>query len=316
MPIEIGDSTATVRSKINAVLTDAGLNPADNVDTTAATNLLNEAAIGAGVAVTFYDRQPEAEFRERFATLETGVGVDPDAAALFARSPSTWADADKTYANSAIVALKAGGLWSKLDCLYVSGIGTDRGNAKLNWRRALYDLTEIDGGNLNFTPGVGFTGNGTSSALDTNFNPATAVTPNFVRDSAAFGVWMETAAAVASSAFGATNTAVSTRRPGDISDFFVNTGSGGNVSNVTDGSGLFVNSRTGPTGAEVRPYRNGAPLAINGAAGASVAVENRTLWLSGRNQASPTYSPKTWSVAFIGSGLTAQEVADIYAVLS
>lgn len=74
MTIDIGDSTATVRSKINAVLTDAGLNPADNVDTTAATTLLNQAAVVAGVAVTFYDRQPEAEFRERFALLNASFG--------------------------------------------------------------------------------------------------------------------------------------------------------------------------------------------------------------------------------------------------
>lgn len=72
MPIEIGDSTATVRSKINAVLTDAGLNPADNVDTTAATNLLNQVAGLWDVPVEFVDRMPEAEFRESFALLEGG----------------------------------------------------------------------------------------------------------------------------------------------------------------------------------------------------------------------------------------------------
>lgn len=72
MPIEIGDSTATVRSKINAVLTDAGLNPADNVDTTAATTLLNEAAGLWDVDVEFVDRMPEMEFRDAFTLLEGG----------------------------------------------------------------------------------------------------------------------------------------------------------------------------------------------------------------------------------------------------
>lgn len=75
MPIEIGDSTATVRSKINAVLTDAGLNPADNVDTTAATTLLNQVAGLWDVDVTFVNRMPEAEFRESFAALETAGSV-------------------------------------------------------------------------------------------------------------------------------------------------------------------------------------------------------------------------------------------------
>lgn len=71
MPIEIGDSTATVRSKINAVLTDAGLDPADNVDTTAATALLNQVASDWGVPVSFVDRMPEAEFRAGFVALES-----------------------------------------------------------------------------------------------------------------------------------------------------------------------------------------------------------------------------------------------------
>src|SRR5215217_1411532 len=77
MPIEIGDSTATVRSKINAVLTAAGLNPADNVDTTAATTLLNQVAGLWGVPVAFTDRMPEAEFRTAFSELEEigGVGI-------------------------------------------------------------------------------------------------------------------------------------------------------------------------------------------------------------------------------------------------
>lgn len=70
MPIEIGDSTATVRSKINAVLTDAGLNPADNVDTTAATTLLNQVAGLWDVDVEFVDRMPEAEFRADFSALK------------------------------------------------------------------------------------------------------------------------------------------------------------------------------------------------------------------------------------------------------
>lgn len=73
MPIEIGDSTATVRSKINAVLTDAGLNPADNVDTTAATNLLNQVAALWDVDVEFVNRMPEADFRAAFALLEEGI---------------------------------------------------------------------------------------------------------------------------------------------------------------------------------------------------------------------------------------------------
>lgn len=87
MPIEIGDSTATVRSKINAVLTDAGLNPADNVDTTAATTLLNQAATLWDVDVTFVDRMPEAEFRAAFVALEMVVW---NPVSLFANGESGW----------------------------------------------------------------------------------------------------------------------------------------------------------------------------------------------------------------------------------
>lgn len=72
MTIDIGDSTATVRTKINALLADAGLDPADNVDTTAATTLLNQVADLWAVPVTFTDAMPEADFRAAFALLESG----------------------------------------------------------------------------------------------------------------------------------------------------------------------------------------------------------------------------------------------------
>lgn len=70
MPIDVGDSSLIVRSKINQVLTNAGLDPAGNVDTTTATTLLNEAAGLWDVDVEFVDRMPEAEFRADFAILE------------------------------------------------------------------------------------------------------------------------------------------------------------------------------------------------------------------------------------------------------
>lgn len=74
--------------------------------------------------------------------------------------------------NNLVLSLKAGGIWTKLDVLYIfaNDGGSDFGT--LNWKSpALYQATLVN--SPSFTANQGFQGNGTSSYIDTNFNPAT-----------------------------------------------------------------------------------------------------------------------------------------------
>lgn len=74
--------------------------------------------------------------------------------------------------NNLVLSLKAGGIWTKLDVLYIFANNGGSNFATLNWKApTLYQSSLID--TPTFTINEGFTGNGTSSYIDTNFNPAT-----------------------------------------------------------------------------------------------------------------------------------------------
>jgi hypothetical protein len=86
----------------------------------------------------------------------------------------------QTLQNQLLVDLKGGGIWSKLDTFGVFATDGDSDFALIDWKR-LSDYTAVN--SPTFTTNEGFTGNGTSSYIDTNFNPATQGT-NYTLDDA------------------------------------------------------------------------------------------------------------------------------------
>lgn len=73
--------------------------------------------------------------------------------------------------NKLLVDLKSAGVWTKLDTF--ANFATDGSSnfALIDWKR-LFLYTGVN--SPTFTSNQGFTGNGTSSHVDTNFNPATS----------------------------------------------------------------------------------------------------------------------------------------------
>jgi len=73
--------------------------------------------------------------------------------------------------NQLVVDLKDGGIWSKLDTFGVFATDGDSDFALIDWIR-LSDYTAVN--SPTFTTDVGFSGNGTSAYVNTNFNPSTS----------------------------------------------------------------------------------------------------------------------------------------------
>lgn len=72
--------------------------------------------------------------------------------------------------NNLVLALKAGGIWNKLDVLYIFANDGGSNFSTLNWKSPLnFQATLIN--TPTFTTNQGFTGNGTSSYINTNFIP-------------------------------------------------------------------------------------------------------------------------------------------------
>jgi hypothetical protein len=87
--------------------------------------------------------------------------------------------------NQLVVDLKSGGIWSKLDTFAVFATDGDSDFALIDWKR-LTDYTAVN--SPTFTADEGFTGNGTSSYVDCNYNGLTNGV-NYANDSAHQMVW-------------------------------------------------------------------------------------------------------------------------------
>jgi hypothetical protein len=94
----------------------------------------------------------------------------------------------KIKQNQLLVDLKNAGIWSKLDTFSVFANDGDSDFALIDWKR-LTDYTAIN--SPTFTTNVGFQGNGTSSYINSNYNPATSGV-NYVQNNYSFGWYMNT----------------------------------------------------------------------------------------------------------------------------
>ena len=89
-------------------------------------------------------------------------------------------DEQKLLQNQLLIDLKDSGVWNKLDTF--ANFATDGSSnfALIDWKRVSL-LTAVN--SPTFTTNEGFTGNGTSSYIDTNFNPSTQST-NYITNNA------------------------------------------------------------------------------------------------------------------------------------
>lgn len=93
----------------------------------------------------------------------------------------------QTLQNTLVTDLKTAGVWDKLDVFYVFATDGDSDFATLNWKTpSSHQVTKIN--SPTFTANSGFAGDGSSSYLDTNYNPATSGT-NYTLNDASISVW-------------------------------------------------------------------------------------------------------------------------------
>jgi hypothetical protein len=110
--------------------------------------------------------------RQRFAS-GGGGGFDADYQAVLDYATTQGytlpSSGQQTLQNQLVLDLKNGGIWSKLDTFGVFATDGDSDFALIDWIR-LSDYTAVN--SPTFTTNVGFSGNGTSAYVDTNFNPS------------------------------------------------------------------------------------------------------------------------------------------------
>lgn len=250
----------------------------------------------------------------------SGLVIDPDALA--------WANAVtiaggvvselRLFLVSAyIVTLKLKGCWTILDRLWLM--------AAENVQQATIDLRILAVAGVatgpTFTINQGYTCSLTTW-FDTNFNPSTAISPQYSTNSGHFSLYNRTnqgpSASVEMGDSDATN-AFSCNLSGEWSDgnnyFALNDANGdaGRVAPVSQ-NGIWVVSRIGPTTAS--DYLAGSLFANNGQTSTNVPTFNYLVGSAFDNAGVPIGPPGTtcqFGMASLGGGMTAQNVADFTA---
>lgn len=103
-------------------------------------------------------------------------GVDPDYKAILdyaiAQGYTIPSSSQQDLQNQLVVDLKNAGVWSDLDLFYVFATDGDSDFASINWKDPNnFECTEVN--SPTFTTNVGFSSDGSSSYLNTNWNVST-----------------------------------------------------------------------------------------------------------------------------------------------
>ncbi len=233
----------------------------------------------------------------------------------------TVSGARQTVVNNLIVGLKADGVFTKLDRLWLFAA-----------ENAPSALTDIISDSLatavnapTFATDLGYTGDGSSSYVDSNFNATTASSPHFVQNSASIGAWSNTSGTETGGFLGLlANSRDTAIEPDDngvnwgtINNFEIAINSAGEASNVnaataatTAGVGFFAANRDASLSAN--GYCNGSQV-ITDTTNASTAPVNAN-FIFGRYGFS-IYSTKQICGTFFGENLTSTEHGNLYARL-
>lgn len=231
------------------------------------------------------------------------AATDAWVAAVIANGGSV-SDPRKAIVDALIVGLKADGLFTKLDRLWLFA-AEDQPSA----------LTDIIADSLatavnspTFTVDRGYTGNASNMQVDTNFNATTATTPNFVQNSGSFFVWSNTSASDNVPAFNdqSDHTTIYPNQTG-TAYFQVNATPYSTNAAVADGLGFYHANRSASNAEQ--GYKNGSSVASSAAA--SVAPANSKFFFLG---AGANWAGQCCGGGF-GASLDATEAGNLYSRL-
>lgn len=253
----------------------------------------------------------------RIQTYLIAVGAitdDADVNTWVGRAKSNGGTVSKgrqTLVYNLITGLKSDGVWSKLDRLWLF--------AAENTGSALTDLVTgalaTATNSPSFTTDRGYTGNGSSSYINTGFNPTTASSPNFVQDSACMFVWNNTSGADAgaicgySVASGSQQTRIFPQFTNGSAFWDINDNTPNNLV-YTAATGLYIVNRSA-SNATVFEVNNSS---VDSNTNASVAPTNDVFTALVGNGGS-SYSARQCSGFGFGGKLTGTERGNLYSRL-
>lgn len=209
---------------------------------------------------------------------------------------------EKTYINTFITAL--GSDFAEFDRLWIHGLSNSVAARTSLANPTSTIITAVN--SPTFTASQGYTGNGSTSYLNTNYNPTTNGV-KYTLNSASLYVYSRTNLNSFKIDIGHANTTSNSEL--DIRDsgsFYRSINQLGLVSGVAvvNSLGLFSGVRIGAT--DVRSYRNGVLLLTNSTASSTLINNNIYVLANNNNGTAATLSTRQLSMSAIGSGVINQ----------
>jgi hypothetical protein len=248
------------------------------------------------------------------AIATQGNLFDPATNVLLAALTGIYDDTRKFNIDTLIRALKTAGVWSTYDVLCIAGLNS--ADSLINWKNpGTFNSSLVN--SPSFTADRGFTGNGTSSYINTNFNPVTAG-GNFSLNSAHLGLYCRTDSNPAlardmgaRTAFNSDESVLILQETGNAFAGLNSNGVDGGASGDSDG--YWSSSRTASNAVVL--IRNGSGFASSSRT--SSAMPNLNIYVGAVNSSgSPLgYTARQYTAWSIGGGLTGTQLADEYTVI-
>lgn len=236
---------------------------------------------------------------------------DADAATLFAAMTTPPTTARKAQINTLILALKAAGVWTLLDVFYVLA-AADSQAARLNWKNPAA-FTALAVNSPTFAADRGYTGDGSSSRLRTQFTPSVNGV-NYTQNDASAWLWNLTESQDNTGhELGNTTTPRTFTRIRNTSNQAVMAANSGSTSTTVANSvslGFFGTQRV--SGTTVNVFKNGASLGTSAPGAAAITATEQ--WICGAN--STGFSARQIALAAWGASLTSKEAAFYSALLT
>jgi hypothetical protein len=236
-----------------------------------------------------------------------GAGLLPQTQTFIAAMMTPPSTVRAALINNYFQALLSASIWNKLDILYLLA-AADSQAARLNAKNpAVFTCIDVGAGPT-FTADRGFAGNGTTTALNTQFTPSSNGV-NYVQNNASVWEWSLTDATSVNADVGSAISASIYVQPlltGTGTIVRINDNTSSSASNSTS-LGMFGATR--PDSNTKRIWQNGAQLGTDFSV-ASVGIEASAQWICGRN--SSQFSTHQIAFAAWGANLTSTEVAAFY----
>lgn len=239
----------------------------------------------------------------------TSAAPEPETLALVARFSTPPSDTRKATIDAFWKTPGIKPIMAKMDGFYVLA-AADAQAARQNWVEDRYNLTAVAG--PAFTADRGYTGDNSAAYLDTAYNPATAVTPKLVRDSAHIGAWnlSDTLSGTVYDIGSSTQMRMTARSTSaDTMRGQVNSAAIANYGAIASSMGHAVLSRV--DSAQQIGYRDGVKVATVAATSAVPASGSMTLLAAGGT----LFSNRQMAVGHFGAGLSESEITTLYGAI-